>query len=408
MVLYGNRLTDNTIMCKIVYMITRKIEDELKIISKEFPIIAVLGPRQAGKSTLVKMFYKNYDYISFEDPDIRERVLEDPRSFLIKYPKCIIYDEIQRVPSFLSYLQTHVDSGIEPGMIIITGSHNYLLMESISQSLAGRVGIVKLLPLSYSEIGLFNKQTMEETVFKGSYPGLYNRNIRPVSFFGEYLETYIERDVRLIKNILSYDTFSLFLRILAGRTGQILNLKSIADDCGISSNTIKSWISVLETSFIVYRLKPYYKNYKKQIIKNPKIFFYDTGLVCFLLGIRSVEQLETHYLRGSIIETFLISEFIKASYNRNIPLNFYYWRNNHQKEIDLIIDDGKMHAFEMKSSKTIRREYFKTLNFWQELTHTPSSSCTLVYAGEENDLYSNMQVLSWNSIDEYFLKTFCI
>ena len=172
-------------------MIARKIEEELKIISKEFPIVAVLGPRQAGKSTLVKMFYKNYDYISFEDPDIRERVLEDPRSFLIKYPRQVIYDEIQRVPSFLSYLQTHVDSGIEPGMIIITGSHNYLLMESITQSLAGRVGIVKLLPLSYSEIKLFNKQTMEETVFKGAYPGLYNRKIRPVSFFSEYLETYI-------------------------------------------------------------------------------------------------------------------------------------------------------------------------------------------------------------------------
>ena len=399
-------MTYNTSVCNISYMINRKIEEELKIISKEFPIIAVLGPRQSGKSTLVKMFYKNYDYISFEDPDVRERVLEDPRSFLIKYPRQVIYDEIQRVPSFLSYLQTHVDSGIEPGMIIITGSHNYLLMESISQSLAGRVGIVKLLPLSYSEIRLFNTQTMEETVFKGAYPGLYERKIRPVSFFGEYLETYIERDVRLIKNILSYDTFSLFLRILAGRTGQVLNLKSIADDCGISPNTIKDWISVLETSFIVYRLKPYFKNYKKQIIKNPKIFFYDTGLVCFLLGIRSVDQLETHYLRGSIIETFLISEFIKASYNKNIPANFYFWRNNHQKEIDLIIDNGDLHAFEMKSSKTIRREYFKTLKFWNELTGTPTSRSFLVYGGEEDDCYSNMHILSWNSIDNFFTKTF--
>jgi predicted AAA+ superfamily ATPase len=387
-------------------MINRIIEAELKIISREFPIIAILGPRQSGKSTLAKMFFKDYAYVSFEDPDIRERVTNDPRGFLIKYPQKVIYDEIQRVPDFISYLQTHVDSGVESGMIVITGSHNYLLMENISQSLAGRAGIVKLLPLSVPEVILFNRQTLEESVFKGGYPRLYDKNIRPVSFFGEYLETYIERDVRLIKNITSFDKFSRFLRVLAGRTGQVLNLKSIGDDCELSHNTVKEWISVLETSYIVYRLKPYYRNYKKQIVKSPKIYFYDTGLVCFLLGIQSVKQLENHYLRGAIIETFYISEFVKSSFNRRSPVNFYYWRNNHQKEIDLIIESVGMHAFEMKSGKTIRSDFFNTLKLWQELTHLPREHCGLVYGGEENDLYSGMTVIAWNRIHEFFDRTF--
>lgn len=387
-------------------MINRLIEAELKIITREFPIIAILGPRQSGKSTLAKMFFDDFFYVSFEDPDIREQAVNDPRSFLSKYPKKIIYDEIQRVPDFISYLQTHVDSGIDPGEIVITGSHNYLLMESISQSLAGRVGILKLLPLNVPEVNLFNTQTLEESVFKGGYPRLYDKNIRPVSFYREYLETYIERDVRLIKNIMNFDQFSRFLRVLAGRTGQVLNLKSIADDCGLSHNTIKEWISVLETSYIVHRLKPYYRNYKKQITKRPKIYFYDTGLVCFLLGIQSVEQLESHYLRGSIIETFYISEFIKSSSIRNSPVNFFYWRNNHKKEIDLIIESSEMYAIEMKSGKTLRSDFFDTLKLWQDLSNTPLKHCSLVYGGDNDDTYSGMKVIAWNRIDDFFIKTF--
>ena len=383
------------------------MEDELRNTSGEFPIIAILGPRQSGKSTLAKMFFDSYSYISFEDPDVRERVTEDPRSFLSRFPTEIIYDEVQRVPDFISYLQTHVDAGVSPGKIVITGSHNYLLMEKISQSLAGRVGIVKLLPLCVSEIELFGRQSLLDCVFQGGYPRLYDKEIRPVSFFGEYLETYVERDVRLIKNITDFDRFSRFLRILAGRTGQVLNLSAIADDCDLSHNTIKDWIGVLETSYIVARLKPYYRNYKKQILKSQKIFFLDTGLVCFLLNIQNLAQLEQHYLRGSIIETFYISEFLKSAYNHRSPVNFYYWRTNHKKEIDLVIEANELYAVEMKGGQTLRKEYFATLEYWRELAGVPENNCALVYGGEHDDVYSKMPVIAWNRIQNYFLNTIC-
>lgn len=388
-------------------MINREVEKELKIISKEFPVVAILGPRQSGKTTLAQKFFTKHKYISMEDLDIRQYALNDPKGFLSKYKKNIIIDEFQHVPNLLSYLQTHIDSLKEEGIFILTGSHNYLMMEKISQSLAGRVGIITLLPCSIKEIKLFNKRiSVNELIYNGFYPRLYDKKIRPHSFYKSYLNTYIERDVRLLKNISDYNTFAGFVKIMAGYTGQILNTKAIADDCGISHNTVKAWLSILETSYIIYRLPPYYKNFKKRIIKNPKIYFYDTGLVCYLLSIKSSEEFDTHYLRGSIFETFIISEIMKYLYNHYEKFNLFYWRDNHKKEIDLIIDNGDtVKSLEIKSSHTFNKEMTQGLKYWSKISSFPLNDSYLVYRGDNDMLYNNINVINWRKINTIWEKS---
>ena len=342
-------------------MIKRNLEVELLTLKNEFPIIAILGPRQSGKTTISKKVFKSFEYISLEDYDLREFATNDPRGFLNKYNKNVIFDEIQRVPFLMSYLQSHVDDHNENGKIIITGSHNFLLLEQITQSLAGRVGITKLLPFSFNEL----KKTeidLYSLLFTGCFPRIYDQNIRPDVFYKNYISTYIDKDIRQIKQITKVDDFLKFLKILAGRTGQELNTNSISDECGVSHNTIKEWVSVLEASFLIYKLKPFHKNYNKRIVKNPKIYFTDTGLVCNLLGIRKKEELDLHYLKGNIFETFIITEFIKSNYNFGEKYELYFWRDNHKKEIDLIVDYGiNQFAIEIKSSQTFNEKHFDTL-----------------------------------------------
>jgi len=379
-------------------MIDRQIEKELNLLRTEFPIIAILGPRQSGKTTLSKKVFKEYEYISFEDYDIREFAENDPRGFLDRYKKSIIFDEIQRVPKIISYLQTHVDKYKNNGEIIITGSHNFLLMEQISQSLAGRVGIVKLLPFSIKEIKHLNIEK-DELVFKGFYPRIYDQGIRAEVFYKNYISTYIEKDIRQIKKITKLEVFIKFMKLLAGRTGQELNLSSLGEECGVSHNTILEWISVLEASFIIYRLKPYYKNYNKRLVKKPKLYFTDTGLVCSLLGIKKKEDLDYHYLKGAIFETFIVNEILKANYNRGERFEIYYWRDNHKKEIDLILDIGtKQLGIEIKSSATINTKYFNGLKYWKELTKTDATDLYLIYGGPENMIRNGMNIVSWDNV----------
>ena len=298
----------------------------------------------------------------------------------------------------MSYLQSHVDKLKKNGKIVITGSHNFLLMEQISQSLAGRVGITKLLPFSYKELSKTEKD-INEIIFKGSYPRIYDQGIRPEVFYKNYISTYIEKDIRQIKQITKIDDFLKFIKILAGRTGQELNTNSISDECGVTHNTIKEWISVLEASFIVYRLKPFHKNYNKRIVKNPKIYFTDTGLVCSLLGIRKKEEIDFHFLKGSLFETYIVNEFIKYNFNFGEKYEIYFWRDNHKKEIDIIMDLGfKQKAFEIKSGKTVQEKYFDTLKYWQSLTEIELEDLYLIYGGEENYRRNGMNVLSWNNI----------
>ena len=380
--------------------IKRKIEKEVRQLAKEFPIVAILGPRQSGKTTLARHIFKKYKYVSLEDPDMRNSAIEDPRGFLFQYDKKVIIDEIQRAPELFSYLQTHTDELKETGLFILTGSQNYLLMENISQSLAGRVGLATLLPFSTEEIIKYNQElTLEELMFIGFYPRIYDQNIRPSSFYKSYLSTYIEKDIRLIKNIVDYDSFYKFIKIMAGRTGQVLNTLAISNECDISHNTVKEWLSVLETSYITYKLKPFYKNYNKRLIKNSKIYFYDTGLVCFLLGIKNIENLNTHYGKGNIFETFVISDFIKNNFNKGESNDFYFWRDSQKKEIDLIVDDGiNLKGIEIKSGRTIKDDFFKGLNYWNTLSKNDPKNSYLIYAGESEHKRKNINIVNWKSI----------
>jgi len=385
-------------------MIDRQLEKEILKVKGEFPIIAILGPRQSGKTTLSKKIFADYEYISLEDIDHREFAGNDPRGFLKRYETDVIFDEIQRVPSLMSYLQTHVDKIKKNGKIIITGSHNFLLLEQITQSLAGRVGITKLLPFSCRELFTF-KKNLSEIIFNGAYPRIYDQNIRPEVFYKNYIETYIEKDIRQIKQVSKLDVFMKFIRILAGRTGQELNTLSIGEECGVSHNTVKDWISILEASFLVYKLKPYHRNYNKRLVKNPKIYFTDTGLVCSLLGIRKVEDIDYHYLKGNIFETLIVGEFIKYNYNFGERYELYFWRDNHSKEIDLITDFGeKQYGIEIKSGSTIQEKYFEGLNYWSKITGKELHDMYLIYAGEDNAVRNGMNIISWNNIYDGMIK----
>jgi len=380
--------------------IKRKIEKEIRKLASEFPIVAILGPRQSGKTTLAKHIFKKYKYVSLEDPDMRNLAIEDPRGFLFQYDKKVIIDEIQRVPELFSYLQTHTDELKKTGSFVLTGSQNYLLMESISQSLAGRVGLATLLPFSTEEIIKHNpKLTLEELMFTGFYPRIYDQNIRPSSFYKSYLSTYIEKDIRLIKNIIDYDSFYKFIKIMAGRTGQVLNTLAISNECDISHNTVKEWLSILETSYITYKLKPFYKNYNKRLIKNSKIYFYDTGLVCYLLGIKNIENLNTHYGKGSIFENFIVSDFVKNNFNKGKSMDFYFWRDSQKNEVDLIIDNGaNLKSIEIKSGRTIKDNFFKGLGYWSALSKKDSKNSYLIYSGESEHKRKNINIMNWKNI----------
>ena len=385
-------------------MVSRQLEKEISVLKHEFPILAILGPRQSGKTTLSQKMFPQYDYVSLEDIDHRDFAQNDPRGFLGRYKSEVILDEIQRVPSLVSYLQTHVDQYKENGKIIITGSHNFLLMEQISQSLAGRVGISKLLPFSAAELKVFESD-IDEILFNGSFPRIYDQKIRPDTFYKNYIATYVEKDIRAVKNITKLDTFMKFMRVLAGRTGQELNMSTVAEQCGVTHNTIKDWISVLEASFLVYKLKPFHRNYNKRIVKNPKIYFTDTGLVCSLIGIRKKEDIGYHFLKGSIFETYIVTDFLKENFNTGEKFEFYFWRDNHQKEIDLIVDAGpSQYGVEIKLGETIQEKFFDNMKYWQNLTKCKSESLYLVYSGKESYMRNDMNVVSWDAIGTQILR----
>jgi len=386
-------------------MIDRHIEVEIATLRTEFPIVAILGPRQSGKTTLARKLFAEYDYVSLEDIDHREFAKNDPRGFLARFQSGVIFDEVQRVPDLISYLQTHVDTLREPGRIVITGSHNFLLMEQITQSLAGRVGISKLLPFSAHEMRGLNLD-LSDILFCGGYPRIYDQHIRPETFYKNYIATYIEKDIRQIKQITKMDGFLTFLRILAGRTGQELNLSSISEQCGVVHGTIREWISVLEASFLIYRLPPYHKNYNKRIVKNPKVYFTDTGLVCSLLGIRDKDQLDYHFLKGALFETLVVTELLKSNFNSGEQFGLYFWRDNHRKEIDVILESGmKQSGIEIKAGKTVRSDAFAGLEYWRSLAKADDPSTYLVYAGEESYERNGTHVVGWSSLHEKLIQT---
>jgi predicted AAA+ superfamily ATPase len=386
-------------------MIKRQMTSKLTALAEKFPVVAVIGPRQSGKTTLVKSTFSEMAYVSLEDPDQREFALSDPRGFLSHYAQGAIFDEIQRVPSIFSYMQAFVDARKKTGLFILTGSHNFLLLENLSQSLAGRVAILKLLPFSLEELketGLVLRDA-DEYLYRGFYPRIYDQHIAPNDWYPNYIQTYIERDVRLIKNISDLNAFQRFVKLCAGRTGQILNLSSLGDDCGITHNTAKAWLSILEASFIIFLLRPHYKNFSKRLIKMPKLYFYDTGLAASLLGIENQNQLATHYLKGSLFEGLIISELIKYRHNEGQESNFYFWRDKMGLEIDCIIErSDRLIPIEIKAGKTITSDYFNNLQAWNKLAGGNPADSFVIYAGDENQTRSGGKVLSWKEADSVF------
>lgn len=364
--------------------VERRINKKLLSLVSSFPIVVLTGCRQCGKSTLLKNLFPQWKYVSLEDIDIRELAENDPRYFLSLYPEQTIFDEIQRVPKLFSYIQTHVDSLDKTGIYILSGSQNFLLMKSISQSLAGRTAVLNLATFSISELKQADLliTNLDECLFTGFYPRIYNQKPLPYDFYQSYIKTYIERDVRELKNITDLSAFHKFLRLCAGRVGQILNTTELANEAGISVLTVKSWLSVLETSGIIFLLKPYYSNYGKRLIKSPKLYFYDTGLICSLIGLQNSSQLELHFLRGSIFENLVISNYIKESYFKGMEPNAYYWRDSNGLEVDLVIEENQqLKLYEIKSSATINEKFFSSINKLCILSKTPLKNANVVYGG---------------------------
>jgi predicted AAA+ superfamily ATPase len=380
-------------------MIPRELTAKLFELMKGFPVICLTGPRQSGKTTLVRSAFPNHDYVSLEDLDTMAAAKEDPRRFLTSYQgKGLIIDEAQRAPELFSYLQGIVDASGEMGRYILTGSQNFLLLEKITQSLAGRAAIQHLMPFSAGEIEQERPASisLDEVLFKGMYPPLFDRPVQPVDFYPSYIETYLERDVRSMKNIMDLNLFRKFVLLCAGRTGQLLNMASLANEVGVDHKTIRAWLSVLEASFIVFLLRPYHRNWNKRIVKQPKLYFYDTGLLCSLLGLRKSTELAIHHQRGSIFENYVITEHLKSQHHAGIRPSATFWRDRSGHEVDLIIERGEtIHAVEIKSTETLNPALFDGLRWFCSHTDLPPENCTLVYGGDQTQTRSAGRVLPW-------------
>lgn len=380
-------------------MIKRELQARLEYYAGKYPIVTITGPRQSGKSTLLKHVFPQYKYVSLEDIDMREFAMNDPRGFIATYPSHTIIDEVQRVPSLFSYIQTHVDNLDECGVYMLAGSHNFQLMESINQTLAGRTAILKLLPFSHNELneaGIL-PHSIDAEIFYGGYPRLYDKQIAPNEYYPHYIQTYVERDVRLIKNIGNLSTFTRFIKLCAGRIGQLLNTSSLANECGISVPTAASWLSILEASYICYMLRPDWNNYAKRLVKTPKLYFYDTGLACSLLGITSADQVQSHYLRGGLFENLVINSFIKRAYNNVQEPDLRFWRDSQGNEVDLLEYNGEVAvAYEIKSGKTFSQDFFKGLNKWKTLSGAGPDQLNVIYGGNNNLVTTQGHVKGWN------------
>lgn len=385
--------------------ISRDAEPKIVQLAQKFPVITIVGPRQSGKTTLSKEIFNTHAYVSLEDFDVRHFAQQDPRGFFQTYDNGsgILIDEIQHVPELLSYIQTMVDADHRPARFILTGSQNILVGDVITQTLAGRVAIVTLLPLSIHELKQANllPHTSTELLLKGLYPRIYAHNIMPRDWYPNYIYTYLERDVRSIKLISDLSIFQRFVKLCAGRIGQLLNITSLANDCGISVATTKSWLSLLEASYFIFLLQPHHINFSKRLIKSPKLYFYDTGLACSLLDITSTEQLATHYLLGGLFESLVVSEFFKQRFNKGLAPQVYFWRDKMGNEIDCLLErESKLIPIEIKAGKTISGDYFKGLEYWNELAQLDASQGLVVYAGDQAQKRSYGQVVSWRNIPD--------
>lgn len=381
-------------------MIPRNAEKWLRLLAKEFRSVAVVGPRQSGKTTLAKDVFPKKTYVSLEDPDERLQAESDPRSFLDRFKNGAIIDEAQRVPSLFSYLQKILDNTKKDGLFILTGSNNFLLQASISQTLAGRIGYIDLLPFCYRELEKLNLKNIStnQLLWRGCYPEIHDRNRNPNLWYPAYIRTYVERDVRQLKNITDTISFTRFLQLCAGRIGQQLNTATLANECGIDVRTVTNWLSILESSYVVFLLKPHHKNFNKRLVKTPKLYFYDTGLASSLLGIKTENEVMNSHFRGALFENLVITECFKNKYNTGSQVNYYYWRDNKGIEIDLLIESGKkLVPVEIKSAQTYRDDHLVNMHKWNG--YAKQTGGILLYDGPQSFTRSDkITVANWREI----------
>ncbi len=383
-------------------MINRTAEATLHRLARGFPVICVTGPRQSGKTTLTRKTFPDKAYISLEDPDIARLAREDPRGLLESYKNGLILDEAQGVPEIFLYLKTEIDKDPVPGRYIVTGSYQFSLLEGVTESLAGRAAFISLYPFSVEELkgGGIPLCDPFASILKGFYPPVYDRDVTVYDWYTNYIASYVERDVRSVINVRDLGQFQTFLKMCASRVGQLINLSALAQDCGISHNTAKTWISVLESSGIVFLLKPYYRNFGKRLVKSPKLFFIDTGLLCRLLGIRDAEQLFMHPNRGNIFESYVIADMLKNRLNRGLTPELYFWRDNLGNEVDVVYEDGTLlRSVEIKSGKSFSSDYTSGLDTWMRFSGSASDTCSIVYAGDMELKMKGIAVKKWDSVE---------
>jgi uncharacterized protein len=382
-------------------MIKRSIAKAINELMLVYPVIAVTGPRQSGKTTLLKSMFKDYRYVSLENPDNRFFAEQDPNGFLELYNQNVIFDEVQRVPSLFSYIQTLVDESKIMGQFVLSGSQNFSLMKSITQSLAGRVALFKLLPFDFEELQSHNLVLPDyaSMLVRGCYPALYDHPIPTATFYANYIETYVERDLSELLNVKDIRLFRTFLKLCAGRIGQQLNLTNLANEAGISIPTVKSWLSILESSYIVYQLSPFFNNFNKRLVKSTKLYFYDTGLVSFLLGIKSEKAIHESEFKGALFENMVINEYIKQNYHHNLYHEFYYWRDSNGHEVDLLISHETAYDIvEIKATKTVLPKLFEGLDLLKNIGKETINRKILVYGGVENQNRNDYKVWAWNNV----------
>lgn len=398
-------------------MIRRALLPVLRRAAEQYPVVTLTGPRQSGKTTLARTAFPRHRYVSLEDPDDARFAREDPRGFLHQFTGSVILDEVQRTPDLFSYIQTIVDEREKPGRFILSGSQNFLLLEKVSQSLAGRCAILHLLPFSMSELQgrrplavsqlgrtVPRQRTrpapdLVDVLFRGFYPRIHDKGLEPRQWLRGYYQTYVQRDVRSILNVGDLEVFGRFIRLCAGRNGQILNLSSLGADCGVTHTTARRWVSILEASFLILMLRPHHRNFSKRMIRSPKLYFLDTGLLCYLLGIRSPEEIHGHASRGAIFESLIVSELLKNRLHQGEEGDLYFWRDSAGHEIDLVLDLGSsLTPIEIKSGMTVASDFFQGLDYWRKLSGLPNAPGVLVYAGDRAYRRQGIVVHPWDAL----------
>lgn len=381
----------------------RTIEHAIKQYASKYPVLAVTGPRQSGKTTMLKTMFPNYTYISLENPDMREFATKDPNGFFAQYAGQIILDEVQQTPALFSYIQTIVDASGKMGQFILSGSQNFQLMQNITQSLAGRVALFKLLPFDLTELkqAKLLSKSYEEIMLRGCYPAIFDRDIPSKVFYANYLQTYVEKDLKQLIEVRDLRQFRNFIGLCAARAGQLLNLNALGNECGISQPTAKAWLSVLESSYIIFLLQPYHVNFNKRIVKTPKLYFYDTGLLCHLLKITNPNSIPTHPSKGSLFENFMIAEAFKQNDHKYLHADFSFWRDASGHEIDLIIEhNDKIDIAEIKATYTIKGDEFNGLTYFENLKGSNVKNKHLLFAGAQSQKRSQAQVVAWNEVGD--------